>query len=215
MSGAWGWPALIAGGFLLGSVMFSRLLPRLILHRDICALSPDGNPGAANVFLHCGVGWGLVCLLLDMAKGYVPVMLARMWLDADAVWFAAVMVAPVLGHALAPLDGWHGGKCIATAFGVVLGLVPSTLAGLTLAATYLFFSLVVRVRPHRRRSLAAFGAFGVIAPVWLVCERHTAMAAGCLVIAVIGVARHSKPKKADGNADFAKKGLTKPEVVVK
>lgn len=62
-------------GFLSGSVLYCRFVPLLLLKKDICALSPDKNPGAANVFVHCGVPMGLLCLVLDMAKGGVPVAL--------------------------------------------------------------------------------------------------------------------------------------------
>lgn len=45
-----GWFVVIALGFFLGSVPFCHLLPRVFLGKDICKLSDDGNPGAANVF---------------------------------------------------------------------------------------------------------------------------------------------------------------------
>ena len=64
--------ALIAGGFLLGGVMFSRALPKLLTGKDVCALRTDKNPGAANVFAVCGVPMGLLCLALDMLKAYLP-----------------------------------------------------------------------------------------------------------------------------------------------
>ena len=63
--------ALIAGGFLLGGVMFSRALPKLLTGKDVCALRTDKNPGAANVFAVCGVPMGLLCLALVMLKGDV------------------------------------------------------------------------------------------------------------------------------------------------
>ncbi len=49
------WSALIFGGYLFGSVMFARDVPRLFGYGDIAAKSDDGNPGAANVFKQCGV----------------------------------------------------------------------------------------------------------------------------------------------------------------
>ena len=84
----------IALGFLSGSIFYCRLLPMLLMHRDVCALSPDKNPGAANVFVHCGVPMGLLCLALDMAKGALPVVLALRVIDPARLAFAAVMAAP-------------------------------------------------------------------------------------------------------------------------
>lgn len=114
--------ALIAGGFLLGGVMFSRALPKLLTGKDVCALRADKNPGAANVFAVCGVPMGLLCLALDMFKAYLPVSLAAQYLDTQSVWFALALAAPVLGHAVGVFNGFHGGKCIASAFGAMLAL---------------------------------------------------------------------------------------------
>lgn len=69
------WMYLIIGGFIEGGIMFSYLLPKLIMQKDICMLSGDHNPGAANVFINCGIPMGLTCLTLDMAKGFFPVFL--------------------------------------------------------------------------------------------------------------------------------------------
>ena len=78
--------ALIAGGFLLGGVMFSRALPKLLTGKDVCALRADKNPGAANVFAVCGVPMGLLCLALDMLKAYLPVSLAAQWVIYLLPW---------------------------------------------------------------------------------------------------------------------------------
>ena len=113
------WTLHIVAGYLLGSIMFCRWIPKLVLHKDVCALSDDHNPGAANVFQHCGVPAGLLCLFFDLSKGFLPVYLAAHTVGIEPMQFAAVMMAPVLGHATAPFDHFSGGKCIATAFGAL------------------------------------------------------------------------------------------------
>ena len=70
------WLLLIVSGFFSGGVMYSRILPKLFLKKDICSNSPDKNPGASNVFVSCGVTLGMLCLLMDMLKGFVPVYFA-------------------------------------------------------------------------------------------------------------------------------------------
>ena len=147
------WLALILGGFMLGSVMFGRILPRLIKGKDVTKLSDDGNPGAANVFSTCGIVLGMLCLLLDMGKGFAPVLLAQHLVDIHSMRFSAVLIAPVLGHALAPLNHFRGGKCIATAFGVTLALLPTTCIVLVLAGLYIAFSTVLKISPNRIRSI--------------------------------------------------------------
>ena len=172
--------ALIAGGFLLGGVMFSRALPKLLTGKDVCALRADTNPGAANVFAVCGVPMGLLCLALDMLKAYLPVSLAAQYLDTQSVWFALALAAPVLGHAVGVFNGFHGGKCIASAFGAML------------AGLYIFFSVVVKIRPHRLRSILVFALYGVSAAVFYSLHGEGALALGCGMIAVTGVLRHTR-----------------------
>ena len=156
------WTLHIVAGYLLGSIMFCRWIPKLVLHKDVCALSDDHNPGAANVFQHCGVPAGLLCLFFDLSKGFLPVYLAAHTVGIEPMQFAAVMMAPVLGHATAPFDHFSGGKCIATAFGVLLALVPMPTV-LFLAVPYLFFSVIWVVRPNRVRSIVAFAVFAAVA----------------------------------------------------
>lgn len=75
------WGLWILGGFLLGGVMFCELLPKRLAQKDVIQLSPDRNPGAANVFLTCGAPMGLLCLALDMGKGFLPVYFACQTMD--------------------------------------------------------------------------------------------------------------------------------------
>ena len=70
-------------GFLSGSVLYSRYLPKILKGVDIVALSEDHNPGTANVMKYAGVQIGILCLLCDLAKGFVPVFVAaRQYADA-------------------------------------------------------------------------------------------------------------------------------------
>lgn len=181
---------LILGGFLLGGVPFSLLLPKWILKKDICALSPDHNPGAGNVFALCGIPMGFACLLLDLGKGFLPIVWAARQLSMQSPVFALVLAAPVLGHAIGPFNGFLGGKCIATSFGVLLGLLPECYASFVLAGCYIFFSIALVIRPHARRSVAAFGAFALITVPWLLIQHRAALALGCLLVAGTAIWKH-------------------------
>lgn len=66
-------------------------------------------------------------MLLDILKGFVPVFIASYVMDRNHWLFPLVIVAPVLGHAIGMFNHFHGGKCIATSFGVTAGLIPMTL----------------------------------------------------------------------------------------
>lgn len=185
------WLLCTVGGFLLGSVMFSSLLPGLLAHVDVGGESGDRNPGATNVFALCGIPLGALCLLLDLGKGFMPVLLAERALDVRRLSFAAVIAAPVLGHAIAPLNRFRGGKCIATSFGVVLALLPLTRVGLALAGLYLFFTLI-RLRPTRVRSIVVYALFGLYAVAHLLRAGQASLALGCGAVALTALLRHTR-----------------------
>ena len=184
------WLLLLAGGFLSGSILYSRILPLLLTGKDVSAESDDRNPGAANAFMTCGPAIGALCLLLDVGKGLLPVLLARRFLDPAEPLFALIVIAPVLGHAVAPFNRFHGGKCIATSFGVLLGLLPQCLAVVALAVLYIVFSTVIRVRPHRRRSILVYALFAVIMVPLLLYAGKLSYALGCAGISVTVIWRH-------------------------
>ena len=156
------------------------------------------------IFVSLGVASTLALILtnipmrivaLDMLKAYLPVSLAAQYLDTQSVWFALALAAPVLGHAVGVFNGFHGGKCIASAFGAMLALALTgvSLSGLLLlAGLYIFFSVAVKIRPHRLRSILVFALYGVSAAVFYSLRGEGALALGCGMIAVTGVLRHTR-----------------------
>jgi len=105
-------------GFLLGSIPFSVILGKIFLSKDIRDFG-DRNPGAANVWrAGGGTPLGMLAVLLDISKGFVPVFLARFWIGVSGFGLVAVALAPVLGHAFSPFLRGKGGKAVASTFGV-------------------------------------------------------------------------------------------------
>ena len=186
------WIVIITVAFLCGSIMFSRIIPKLFKNVDICKLSPDENPGAANVFTYCGIKLGMLCLIMDMLKGFLPVYTAYRIFGCESLLFSAVIIAPVLGHAIALFDKSKGGKCIATAFGVLLALLPVTRIVILLAALYIFFSTVIKISPNRKRSIVTFTAFGLISSAILAFNGKSSIAIACFVLSVIAIFKHCK-----------------------
>lgn len=144
---------MIVVGILCGSILFSQYLPKLIKKVDIVQLSDDHNPGTANAMQHAGIPVGMLCLLGDIFKGVIPVHMAlRLELESGCL-FSLIIAAPVVGHAYSLFHRGRGGKAIAVSFGVLIGLMPiHTEPIFALCSIYLFFSLVVRIRPHTRRT---------------------------------------------------------------
>lgn len=186
------WLFCAAVGFLSGSVMFCGIVPKLLLGVDVAAESPDRNPGAANVFLNCGVGMGLLCLALDIGKGFLPVFLAQRVLDMRSVWFSFIMAAPVLGHAVGLFNDFHGGKCIATSFGVLLAVVRVSMIWLLLAGLYIFFSTVIKIHPNSRRSIVTYSLFGALALLSTFLWGRVPIMIGCCLISITVIVRHLK-----------------------
>ena len=88
----------------------------------------SGNYGATNVFRTLGRGPASVALLVDVAKGFLPVELVPRWLESAGVrpaTFAVLLgVAAILGHVFSIFLRFRGGKGVGTAAGAFLALAP-------------------------------------------------------------------------------------------
>jgi acyl phosphate:glycerol-3-phosphate acyltransferase len=83
----------------------------------------SGNIGATNVARLMGKGRGLLTLLADTGKGFIPVFFAQQ-MEFSHVAVACVAVAAFLGHLYPVFLRFKGGKGVATAFGILLALAP-------------------------------------------------------------------------------------------
>jgi glycerol-3-phosphate acyltransferase PlsY len=106
------------GAFLCGSIPFGLLLVKLSGKGDVRAHG-SGNIGATNVSRVGGKALGVITLLLDILKGFLPVFVARKC-GVGADLLALMALAAVLGHVFTPWLKFHGGKGVATALGVIL-----------------------------------------------------------------------------------------------
>ena len=174
-------------GFILGSIHFAYLVPVLIKKVDIREIPSDHNPGVANAFMYGGFFCGLISLILELAKGFVPVFIAQYFLDIHSLLFVPVLVAPVLGHAFPFFQKEKGGKAITASFGVLLGLFPEFRPAVYLALFFIFFSLVVVVSPHSFRSVVTFGMFALCV---FFTVKLLSVQIGSFVIAAIVIYRH-------------------------
>ena len=174
-------------GFVLGSTLFAYWVPKILKHVDIRELPEDHNPGVANAFMYGGFFCGLLSLILELAKGFVPVFLGQHFLDIHSLLFVPVLVAPVFGHAFPFLRKEKGGKAITASFGVLLGLFPEMRPAVYLAFFFIFFSLVVVISPHSFRSVVTFGLFALCV---LFTVKIPAVKLGCVTISGIVIYRH-------------------------
>lgn len=153
--------AFVAFGYLSGSVLYARVFAKLFGKEGMLELSRDHNPGASNAFIYGGFWCGLLTLVFDLLKGFLPVFLylAHCRLRGEAAsGLAFVIAAPVIGHIFPLFYECRGGKGIATTFGCLLGLLPTWQPVAVLAVFFIFFSVVLQISPHFHRTLAAYFA---------------------------------------------------------
>lgn len=147
----------IAAAYLSGSVLFAEVAGTLFGKRELLQLSKDKNPGTVNAFKYCGFWCGILTLAGDLAKGFLPVYLYLQTAAPDQRWaLPLVMAAPVMGHILPIFHRFHGGKGIATTFGVMLGLYPYDTPLMLFAAVFVLLSVVLRVDPTFYRTVIAY-----------------------------------------------------------
>jgi acyl phosphate:glycerol-3-phosphate acyltransferase len=177
--------------YLLGSLSFGVIVSRAMGLNDPRTFGSK-NPGATNVLRSGSKAAAIVTLVLDAAKGWLPVA----WVAAYGAPYglgdgtlAAVGLAAFIGHLYPVFFRFQGGKGVATALGVLLGLSPwlALATALTFAIIVFFFRYV---------SLASIVA-AVFAPAFYLLGDGVAWQASrasLLVVAVMGVLlvwRHS------------------------
>ena len=154
--------ALLAAlaAYLLGSIAFAIVVSRALGLSDPRSFG-SGNPGATNVLRSGNKLAALLTLLLDAAKGWLPVWLASAAQargEVGAALVPLVALAVFLGHLYPVFFGFRGGKGVATAAGVLLAINPWL--GLATLATWLIVALFTRY------SSAAALAAAVFAPLY-------------------------------------------------
>lgn len=116
----WVYAAAALFGYLVGSVNPASLIAR-VRGADLRG-SGSGNPGATNAARVMGWRIGVVVGLLDVAKGYLPVILVEVVAGDGPARLAGLMA--VIGHISSPWLGGRGGKGVATALGAILAVRP-------------------------------------------------------------------------------------------
>lgn len=122
----------VSAAYLSGSVPWGVVLGKLLKGIDIREFG-SGNTGATNSMRVLGWKIALSTGILDLAKGLVPVLMAR-WLDAPALAVGIMAVAATIGHCWSPFMKFKGGKGMATGGGASIALLPWLLTMLPLMA---------------------------------------------------------------------------------
>jgi glycerol-3-phosphate acyltransferase PlsY len=181
-------------GYALGSVQFGIIIGRITRGIDIRDYG-SGATGATNVIRTSGAKAGVLVILLDIAKGLVPVYVG-IWLGHAAgidhderAWAAAAgAFAAVCGHVWPVWAGFRGGKAIATGFGAALAMNPIAavalipVAALVVAGSRIMSLMSITMTPAMAALFIVLAAVGVSPPA------YAAYAAGAAAIILY---RHS------------------------
>jgi glycerol-3-phosphate acyltransferase PlsY len=119
--------AAVLGGYLAGSIPTGYWLVRLVRGIDVRRVG-SRSIGATNVWRVMGWKVGVPTIVVDVAKGLVPALVASLVVDDVAGVLAGF--AAMIGHARPVfLKFERGGKAVATTGGVMIGLAPLVAAG--------------------------------------------------------------------------------------
>ena len=115
-------PLIIMGAYLWGAIPTAYLVGRYFKGIDIRQYG-SGNVGASNVSKLLGSRAGLLLGTFDsVGKGALVVVVAKA-LDQSLAVQASVGIAVIVGHCWSPYIGLTGGRGVATAIGVLLGML--------------------------------------------------------------------------------------------
>lgn len=173
--------ALPIGAYLLGSVATAIVVSRLLGLPDPRTMG-SGNPGATNVLRTGRKGAALATLLGDMLKGMIPVIIARL-LEASEIVIILTALAAFLGHIYPIFFQFRGGKGVATALGVLLGL--SAWLGLAVLGAWLLVAATLRYS-----SLAALVAAAAAPVIAWSLQMGTPAILGIAFMSALLIARH-------------------------
>ena len=116
----------LLASYFVGAIPTSYLLSRLFAGIDL-RQHGSGNLGATNLYRVLGWKYAIPAALVDIAKGVIPVLVFAPQVSDSQLFALGCGVAAILGHVFSVFVGFKGGKGVATAAGVMLGLAPLAL----------------------------------------------------------------------------------------
>lgn len=180
--------------YLIGSIPTAYIFGRLLKGIDMRKYG-SGNVGATNAWRVLGKTTGITVLVLDILKGYIPVvflgsfLVSRISLADKAILPISLGLSCICGHNWTLFLGFKGGKGIATTLGVLVGLsmqIPGLrLILILLILTWFFIFLITRIIS------AASVLTSIALPVFTVMFRQSiAVVSFSILLCVFSVIRH-------------------------
>jgi glycerol-3-phosphate acyltransferase PlsY len=173
--------------YLSGSLPTAYLITKLVKNVDIRKCG-SGNPGATNVFRVAGTVPGIITLIIDLLKGYIPVIIAMRFFNSEYIWILAGMFA-LCGHIWTVFLNFKGGKGVATGTGVFLALLPVP----TLITAGIFVAVFIFTRYISLSSIIGSIALPILS--WLRHEPAVLSTFVTIICILIIIRHHSNIKR--------------------
>ena len=118
----------VIASYLYGSINYAIILFRVLKKSDIRKLDSK-RAGTANIGRNLGKGWGALVFFLDISKGLLPLILAKIFVFtdfnyADYLALFAISIAAIVGHCRPLFFNFKGGGGIVTAIGIFMFFIP-------------------------------------------------------------------------------------------
>ena len=177
--------------YLVGSLSFAVIVSRLMGLNDPRTYG-SGNPGATNVLRSGNKAAAALTLLLDALKGWLPVWWVSHWGPgwglSDAV-LAPVALAAFVGHVFPVFFRFKGGKGVATAAGVLVGIQPWL--GVATLATWLIVVFFSRISSLGAICAAVFAPFFYVLGTGVAWPSSPGMGLAIVAMGAFLLYRHS------------------------
>lgn len=115
--------AFIISAYLIGSIPNGYIITKIKLKKDIRKLGKWKNIGATNVFASVSPLAGVITLILDLLKGFIPVYIAKV-VGINQYTILLVGILAIIGHIFPLYIGFKGGTGMATTVGILIALMP-------------------------------------------------------------------------------------------
>jgi len=171
----------VLGCYLIGSVPFGLITAKAMGAGDIRKMG-SGNIGATNVLRSAGKFGGAITLLLDVLKGFIPLVVAKSWWGIGN-WTLLMGFLAIVGHNYPIYLKFKGGKGVATSFGVLIALWPDIgliILGLWIASVIIW----------RYSSLAALISFAVLPIIIILGEGSLHYFIFSIIVSIMIFYRH-------------------------
>jgi acyl phosphate:glycerol-3-phosphate acyltransferase len=173
--------------FFVGSINPAYLVARA-LGRDL-RTSGSGNPGATNAGRVLGRRWGVLVLVLDVVKAWLPTAVVLRSMGTVPALVAGFAV--VLGHVFSPFLRGRGGKGVACALGAVLALAP-WLAVVAIMVFAVAKVVVPFVGEASVVTMIVLGLLGAVAAVGLVELVPPVVGVWLVLLSLLVLSRHRR-----------------------